>query len=83
MYIDARLTRLKGVVMAIERNTWHDVSEKERTYFYGDGRKLTVLNVVKLKVSTHGRHYLQKRNGQSVVMQKGWLGVKITGELVV
>jgi len=68
--------------VAIERNTWYDVIERSRTYFYKNNRKLTILNVARFKVSETGRHYLEKKNGQSFVMQKGWLGIKIDGELV-
>ena len=69
--------------MALTRNQWHETcGEGKRTYFYGGDKSITVLNVERFKVSTNGRHYLQKANGKYMIMQKGWLAIKVDGELV-
>ena len=65
--------------MAIERETWYDVSEDVRTYEYAGGVKVKLLDVLRFRVSEGGRHYIQTTNGDYHIMQKGWKAIHIEG----
>ena len=69
--------------MSIERGKWYEVSESKRTYFYPCFEQFVVLNVARFKVTNGGRHYLQKKNGKTLIMSTGWTAIKIDGPLAV
>lgn len=52
------------------------VNERKRTYVY-NGFKLTYENVIEVKISESGTHYLNLKDGKKVIVAPKWLTIEL------
>lgn len=52
------------------------VNERKRTYVY-EKTKLTYENVVEVKISESGTHYLNLQDGTKVIVAPKWIAIEL------
>ena len=65
----------------MDKNTWYDVDEKDRTYIYPDSDSaLSFKNVTRLRVSESHFHYLEYGDAKKAIVAPGWVAVVIDAD---
>jgi hypothetical protein len=54
-----------------------DVEERERTYHYSDGGKVSIKNVACISVSDSGHHRITTKDDTKYIIAPGWRYVEL------
>lgn len=59
-------------MVMVKKGVWYDVTEKWRTYDFGNGDMLKITNVTRLLVSETGNHYVRTSEGRQYIVTPTW-----------